>query len=33
MFQLSEEGKAYVKSEISRYESKQSAIIRCLYRA
>ncbi len=33
MFQLSEEGKAYVKSELARYESKQSAIIRCLYRA
>lgn len=33
MFQLSEEGKAYVRSELTRYESKQSAIIRCLYRA
>lgn len=33
MFQLSEAGKQYVKNELTRYESKQSAIIRCLYRA
>jgi NADH-quinone oxidoreductase subunit E len=32
MFQLSEEGKAYVKNELTRYESKQSGIIRSLYR-
>lgn len=31
-FTLSAEGKKYVQSEIVRYESKQSAIIRCLYR-
>lgn len=33
MFKLSEEGLKYVKSELTRYEAKQSAIIRCLYRA
>lgn len=33
MFKLSEEGLKYVKSELTRYEQKQSAIIRCLYRA
>lgn len=33
MFKLSEEGLKYVKSEMARYEQKQSAIIRCLYRA
>lgn len=33
MFKLSEEGLKYVKSELARYETKQSAIIRCLYRA
>lgn len=33
MFKLSNEGIEYVKSELSRYEVKQSAIIRCLYRA
>lgn len=33
MFKLSEEGLKFVKSELSRYETKQSAIIRCLYRA
>lgn len=32
MFKLSEEGLKYVKSEMARYETKQSAIIRCLYR-
>lgn len=32
MFQLSDEGLKYVKSELTRYEQKQSAIIRCLYR-
>jgi NADH-quinone oxidoreductase subunit E len=32
MFKLSDEGLKYVKSELTRYESKQSAIIRCLYR-
>ena len=32
MFNLSEAGVNYVKSELTRYESKQSAIIRCLYR-
>jgi NADH-quinone oxidoreductase subunit E len=32
MFQLSQEGVNYVKSEMTRYEQKQSAIIRCLYR-
>ncbi len=33
MFKLSDEGLKYVKSELGRYEQKQSAIIRCLYRA
>jgi NADH-quinone oxidoreductase subunit E len=33
MFKLSDEGTKYVKSELTRYEQKQSAIIRCLYRA
>lgn len=33
MFKLSEDGLKFVKSEITRYETKQSAIIRCLYRA
>ena len=33
MFKLSEAGLKYVKSELTRYEVKQSAIIRCLYRA
>ncbi|MDX9730783.1 MAG: NAD(P)H-dependent oxidoreductase subunit E [Bdellovibrionales bacterium] len=33
MFKLSDEGLKYVKSELERYETKQSAIIRCLYRA
>ena len=33
MFKLSEDGLKYVKSELTRYETKQSAIIRCLYRA
>ncbi len=33
MFQLSDEGLRYVKNELTRYEVKQSAIIRCLYRA
>ena len=33
MFKLSEEGLKYVQSELVRYETKQSAIIRCLYRA
>jgi NADH-quinone oxidoreductase subunit E len=32
MFKLSDEGLKYVKSELTRYEVKQSAIIRCLYR-
>lgn len=32
-FQLSNEGLNFVKSELSRYETKRSAIIRCLYRA
>ena len=32
MFKLSDEGTKYVKGELTRYESKQSAIIRCLYR-
>jgi NADH-quinone oxidoreductase subunit E len=31
MFKLSEEGVKYVQGECSRYETKQSAIIRCLY--
>lgn len=33
MFKLSPEGLDYVKKELARYESKQSAIIRCLYKA
>ena len=33
MFKLSAEGVAYVKKELTRYEVKQSAIIRSLYRA
>ena len=33
MFKLSEDGLKFVKSELTRYETKQSAIIRCLYRA
>lgn len=33
MFKLSEEGLKFVKSELTRYEQKQSAIIRCLYKA
>lgn len=32
MFQLSEEGKNFVKTELSRYETKESAIIPSLYR-
>ena len=30
MFKLSDAGLNYIKSELVRYESKQSAIIRCL---
>jgi NADH-quinone oxidoreductase subunit E len=33
MFKLSAEGLKYVKNELTRYEVKQSAIIRCLYKA
>ena len=33
MFQLSADGLKYVKNELTRYEVKQSAIIRCLYKA
>ncbi len=33
MFKLSNEGLAYVQKEVKRYENKQSAIIRCLYKA
>lgn len=33
MFKLSPEGLNYVQTELRRYETKQSAIIRCLYRA
>jgi NADH-quinone oxidoreductase subunit E len=33
MFQLSSDGLSFVKNELTRYEVKQSAIIRCLYRA
>ena len=33
MFKLSDEGLKYVKNELTRYEVKQSAIIRCLYKA
>ena len=32
MFELSEEGKKFVKKELKRYENKYSAIIPCLYR-
>ena len=32
-FALSAEGLAFVKKELTRYETKDSAIIRCLYRA
>lgn len=32
-FKLSAEGLKFVQSELTRYENKQSAIIRCLYRA
>lgn len=32
MFQLSEEGKAFVKKQLARYEQRESAIIPCLYR-
>lgn len=32
MFKLSEEGIAFVKKELERYETKRSAIIPCLYR-
>lgn len=32
MFKFSEEGLKFIKSELTRYEVKQSAIIRCLYR-
>ena len=31
-FQLSEEGLAFVKKEITRYETKRSAVLPCLYR-
>lgn len=33
MFKLSDEAVKYIQSELNRYEQKQSAIIRCLYRA
>jgi NADH-quinone oxidoreductase subunit E len=33
MFKLSNEGLEYVQKEVKRYENKQSAIIRCLYKA
>lgn len=33
MFQLSSEGQKFVKTELSRYETKESAIIPSLYRA
>ncbi len=33
MFTLSKDGLDYVKKELGRYENKQSAIIRCLYKA
>ncbi len=33
MFTFSKDGLEYVKKELSRYENKQSAIIRCLYKA
>lgn len=32
MFELSSEGKQFVKKELARYETKESAIIPCLYR-
>ncbi len=32
MFSLSEEGKAFVKKQLTRFEQKESAIIPCLYR-
>lgn len=32
MFKLSEEGVAFVKKELNRYEDKRSAILPCLYR-
>lgn len=32
MFKLSAEGEAFVKSELARYETKESAIIPCLFR-
>lgn len=32
MFELSKEGKEFVKSEMNRYEDKHSAIIPCLYK-
>ena len=32
MFKLSDEGVAFVKKELERYETKRSAIIPCLYR-
>jgi NADH-quinone oxidoreductase subunit E len=32
MFKLSDEGLRFVKNELTRYETKQSAIIRCLYK-
>jgi len=32
MFKLSDEGVAFVKKELQRYEDKRSAIIRCLFR-
>ena len=33
MFQLSKEGKEFVKKELGRYEDRYSAIIPCLYKA
>lgn len=33
MFQLSKNGKEFVKKELTRYEDKMSAIIPCLYKA
>ncbi len=33
MFELSKEGKTFVKKELERYEDKLSAIIPCLYKA
>jgi len=32
MFKLSSEGEAFVKKELTRYETKRSAIIPCLYK-